>query len=161
MTVNLTNPLYKEIVEVLPYKTTLNGDKLEVEWTSRITENGIQDIFPDGNLTLVEYDAKMGDTYTAKINGSTIKRTETKKSKTDDDPYAFFNIKVLEVQQTVLKIPGVYDVYFYANHSFGLLGLKLLFENGSEKKPICLVNINASVTPLSMMCYVFFFKIYP
>ena len=50
------------------------GNTLEAEVNAKVTNEGAQVIFEDGTaLTLVKYDAEVGDIYTAKVNGVTLK----------------------------------------------------------------------------------------
>jgi hypothetical protein len=130
----LTDQKLKSWAGSFPYSNSVNGDEVEIEFKVRMTENGIQTVFPDGNLTLVKYDGKVGDTYTAKINGKNAKREITYKSTSDDYSYAFFNIKVIEVEETGFGLPGVSKIVYITNHKFGLVGIKAVFEDGSEKK---------------------------
>jgi hypothetical protein len=129
----LTDTKYKSLVQALPYTNTSNSNLVEMEIKGRITDEGIQTVFPDGDLTLVKYNGKVGDTYTAKINGKSISREITYISKTDDYPYAFFDIKVMKVEETGFGLPGVSKIEYAANHKFGLVGIKIYFEDGSTK----------------------------
>jgi|GEM_PF-234058 len=101
----------------------------------RFTSNGIQDIYEDGSpFTLINYSAKRGDTYEKEVNGRTITRKVTKVSNDDDYQYGFIYIKVIEVEETGNGIPGVSKVMYYGNHLFGLVGMEVVFEDGSSKR---------------------------
>jgi hypothetical protein len=101
----------------------------------RMTTKGVQDVFDDGSVfTIVDYKAKKGDTYKKKIDGKEVVRTVTKVSSDDDFPYAFFLIKVVKVEETGLGVPGISKVIYYGNHRFGMVGMDIVFEDGSEKK---------------------------
>jgi len=101
----------------------------------RMTTKGVQDVFDDGSvLTIVNYKASTGDTYKKKIDGKEIVRTVTKVSSDDDFPYAFFLIKVVKVEETGLGVPGISKVIYYGNHRFGMVGMDVVFEDGTEKK---------------------------
>ncbi|MDP2887437.1 MAG: hypothetical protein Q8P34_00540 [Bacteroidota bacterium] len=81
---------------------------------------------------LVKYDAKVGDTwdYTTK-GGKKLQRKVTAKSTTDDFPYAFFDIKVITVEQN-LPYPGFTKAVYRANHKFGLVHVELFLEDGTS-----------------------------
>jgi hypothetical protein len=130
---NLTDSKLKTWGDAFPYSHSANGNNVEFEIKGRMTDEGIQTVFPDGNLTLVKYDGKVGDTYTAKIDGKNIKREIVYKSTTDDYAYAFYNIKVMQVEETGLGLPGLSKVIYSTNHKFGLVGIKGVFEDGTEK----------------------------
>lgn len=113
----------------------VNGNTITGTRKFRMTTKGVQDVFDDGSvLTIVEYKAKKGDTYKKKMDGKEINRTVTKVSSDDDFPYAFFLIKVVKVEETGLQIPGISKVVYYGNHRFGMVGMDVVFEDGSEKK---------------------------
>lgn len=38
----------------------------------RITEEGIQNVYDEGNFTLVKYDDKVGDSYSIKVDGKKL-----------------------------------------------------------------------------------------
>lgn len=130
---NLTDTKLKAWAGAFPYTNTANGNAVEFEIKGRMTDEGMQTVFPDGDLTLVKYDGSVGDTYSAKINGKNVKREITYKSTTDDYSYAFFDIKVMKVVETGFGLPGVSRVEYATNHKFGLVGIKVIFEDGSEK----------------------------
>ena len=100
----------------------------------RITTKGIHDIYEDGSpFTLIHYDADEGDSWKKDVNGRTITRKVTKVSKDDDYRYAFILIKVIAVEESGNGIPGVSKVVYYGNHKFGLVGMEIVFEDGSTK----------------------------
>lgn len=98
------------------------------------TSEGILDYTnADGKpLILVKYDCKVGDKYVLeKSDGTRITRTVTAKSETDDYPYGFMYIKTIEVEQDS-RIPGVEKIVYYANHKFGLVGVRVVMDDGSS-----------------------------
>lgn len=113
----------------------VNGNTITGTRKFRMTTKGVQDVFDDGSVfTIVEYKAKKGDTYKKKMDGKEITRTVTKVSSDDDFPYAFFLIKVVKVEETGQQIPGISKVIYYGNHRFGMVGMDVVFEDGSQKK---------------------------
>ncbi len=100
----------------------------------RITENGIQDFFNKDKKqqTLVNYTAKVGDTYkVTKSDGVTITRTVTGVSTQDDFPYGLLMIKTITIEQDS-RIPGVRKITYRANHRFGLVFVEALLEDGTR-----------------------------
>jgi hypothetical protein len=111
----------------------LSGGTISTDIKLRITSEGIQDYFnADKKLqTLVRYDAKVGDTYrTTLSDGSTITRTVTKVSTTDDFPYGLFMIKTIKVEQDS-HLAGVRKFIYHANHRFGLVWVEAQMEDGT------------------------------
>jgi len=41
---------------------------------------------------------------------------------------------MVKVEETGLQIPGISKVVYYGNHRFGMVGMDVVFEDGSEKK---------------------------
>lgn len=129
----ITDPKVVTMAKAIP-DLTWNGNKVSVTRKYKITTEGIQSIHDEGNLMMVKYDAKVGDSYSLKINGNTVKRTVTERSTDDDYPYAFFMIKVIKVEETGRGIPGVSRLEYFLNHKFGLVGINVVFEDGSSRK---------------------------
>lgn len=135
-TVTLTNPTYLEIAKAVESSVSsmqVNGNDVSLLSNIRITSEGIQNVYENGNksFSLVEYDAKVGDTYKIKLPSGTVTRKVTKKSTEDDYFWGFMNIKVIEVEETS-PTPGITKVVYYANHRFGLVGVDVHFEDGSK-----------------------------
>lgn len=109
------------------------GNTLGAEVNAKVTNEGAQVIFEDGTaLTLVKYDAEVGDIYTAKVNGVTLKNEVVGKSTEDDYLWGGILIKVITVKYNS-HTPGVLYVEHVYNHKFGLVGLAVYFEDGSVK----------------------------
>ena len=83
---------------------------------------------------MVEYGAKVGDTYRLKRSSSDLVRKVTHKSSDDDYQWAFFLIKTVQVEETGQTLPGISKIRYIANHKFGLVGYEIHFEDGSQKK---------------------------
>jgi len=113
---------------------SLDGNQMSGTREFRITTKGFQDVFPDGScLTIINYDAKEGDTYRKKMSGGDLVRKVVKVSNDDDFPWGFMYIKTVKVEETGSRIPGVSKIVYYGNHKFGLVGMDIIFEDGSER----------------------------
>lgn len=108
--------------------------KLDYEAKYKNTSEGILDYTnADGKpFTIVNYSSNVGDKYTlTKSNGTTITRTVTEKTTTDDFPYGMLLIKTMTVEQDS-RIPGVSRIEYKANHKFGLVQVKIYFDDGTS-----------------------------
>lgn len=126
------NPLLLELLKAMP-DVQVEGNQVSCERQYRITTNGFQNVYEDGYLTFMNYKANVGDTYAMKRNGRELKRVVTKVSKEDKYEYAFFLIKTVHVEETGRGLPGVSKVEYVGNHRFGMVGLKLYYEDGSTQ----------------------------
>lgn len=133
VSMTITDPKVVTMAKAIP-DLTWNGNRVSVTRKYKITTEGIQSVHDEGNLMMVKYDAKVGDSYSLKINGNTVKRTVTQRSTDDDYSYAFFLIKVIKVEETGRGIPGVSRLEYFLNHKFGLVGINVVFEDGSSRK---------------------------
>jgi hypothetical protein len=116
-----------------PGSFTIVGNTVEAEVKGKITDNGMQAVFEDGTtLTLVKYDAEIGDKYTAKVGGVTLENEVIEKSVEDDYFWGGLLIKVITVRYKSHS-PGINYVDHVYNHKFGLVGLAVHFEDGSVK----------------------------
>lgn len=132
ISIDIKNAKAREIAKAIP-DLNWDGDKVSVTRKYRITDEGIQSVHDEGNLTMVKYDAKIGDSYSLKMNGNTVKRTVEYKSVDDEYAYGFYDIKVMKVKETGRGLPGVTNLEYVLNHKFGLVGIVLNFEDGSSK----------------------------
>lgn len=110
-----------------------NG-KLDFEAKYKNTSEGILDYTnKDGKpFTIVNYSSNVGDKYTlTKSDGNTITRTVTAKTTTDDFPYGLLLIKTMTVEQDS-RIPGVSRIEYTANHKYGLVQVKIYFDDGTS-----------------------------
>ncbi|MDX9790359.1 MAG: hypothetical protein WC313_00815 [Candidatus Kapaibacterium sp.] len=119
--------------------TDKNAVTLSLELKTKVTTEGIQDfIYSGGDLTkpftVVKYSSGLGDKYefTDKDNVK-ITRTVVYKSETDDYPLAFWNIKVIKVEET--KDDPILDkISYIANHKFGPIAIEIKFKNNNSLK---------------------------
>lgn len=136
--VTSTNSIYTDILssvpaEIFPGSVSITGNKVEGEVNIKITNEGVQLVFNDGSkLTLVNYDAKVGDKYTAKCGGYTFENEVVEKSTEDDFYWGGMYIKVIKVKCKSVT-PGISDYMLYYNHKFCLVGIDVIFEDGSKK----------------------------
>lgn len=130
---DITDPTLLAIVKAMPDVEVI-GNKASVTRKYRITKEGFQSAYDEGNLMIVKYGAKVGDTYTLEHNGKTLERKVTHVSTTDDYAWGFMDIKVTKVEESGRGIPGVSKFEFIGNHRFGIVGLTIYFEDGSTKK---------------------------
>lgn len=134
LTATVTDPVFLDIAEQLSF-LEVNGNQVSGSKKFRITNKGIQAYTKDGKpFTMVEYGAKVGDTYRLKRSSSDLVRKVTHKSTEDDYPWAFFYIKTVQVEETGQTLPGISRIRYIANHRFGLVGYEVHFEDGSQKK---------------------------
>ena len=68
------------------------------------------------------------------MNGKNVQREITYKSTDDDYPWAFFDIKVLKVEETGRGLFFGQKLEYFLNHKFGLVGLRVIFEDGSTRE---------------------------
>jgi hypothetical protein len=122
--------LFSNIPEVKVVGDTLKTDNFQVKQTT----NGMELLSGPTAGILVKYDSKVGDKYKTDTKG--IERKVVSKSTDNDYPYAFFNIKVIEVEEptVALKSGGVSKITYWANHRFGLVGIQFTFDDGTTAK---------------------------
>ncbi|MCA0363069.1 MAG: hypothetical protein LCH67_03440 [Bacteroidetes bacterium] len=131
--VTITDPLILEMAKSVP-EFKWNGNTLSVTKKYRITEEGIQNVYDEGNFTLVKYDDKVGDSYSIKVDGKKITREVAYKSTTDDYSWGFMDIKVMKIAETGRPVAGVSKIEYIVNHKCGVVGFKAYFEDGSSKE---------------------------
>ena len=114
--------------------STISGNSFNRVARYKITSEGIQSVYDDGNIILVKYDANVGDEWSGKVNDFEMKRVVTSVSTTDDYSWNRMLIKVIKVEETGRGLPGVDKVEFIANHKFGLVGIVVYLEDGSSQQ---------------------------
>ncbi len=128
-TATVTNPLLKNIAANYP-GVEVNGDQLSITNVKiQQTKEGIKSMEGPGAGVLVKYDSKVGDTYP--IEGTDRERKVVSKSTDDDYNYGFFLIKTIQVEMDLshMKSTGITKYTYIANHKFGLVGVKLDFDD--------------------------------
>jgi len=130
--VKITNPTLLEIVQSMSDVKIENG-VATAKRQYRITENGYQSVYDEGDLTIVDYNSKVGDIYSLKRGNTTIEREVVSKSTKDDYAWGGFNIKTINVEEKGRNLPGVDKIEFISNHKWGMVGVKIYFEDGTSK----------------------------
>lgn len=97
------------------------------------TTDGIKCITgPDAGI-LINYNSNVGDTYPIGSTGRV--RTVVSKTGLDDYPYGFYMIKTIQVESNMNGLrsaSGVNKITYIANHKFGMVGVKLSFNDGTS-----------------------------
>jgi hypothetical protein len=129
----VTNAFLKNMVANFP-GVTINGNTVSIaNMKIQQTTDGIKSMTGGGAGVLVKYDSNVGDTYPI---GSTGKvRTVVAKTGLDDYPYGFFLIKVIQVEDNpsyLKSTSGVSKITYVANHKYGLVGVKVAFDDGTS-----------------------------
>ncbi len=128
LTAQVTNSTIRNILSNIP-GTTVSGNVVTVTGIEfKSTTKGISCISPFAEGIIVEYSAKIGDTYPMK--GSNKKREVVSRSTTDDYSYIFWNIKVIEVVEPTGKF-GIKETRYWVNHKFGLVGIQFTLDDGT------------------------------
>jgi len=136
--VNITNSTYMDLIKNafdsgIFTGGEISGTKVSGELRFNFTDEGIQSVLPDGKLlTVIKYNAKKGDVYTVKQGSHTIRREVTNVSDENDFPWGGMNIKTITAKETGRGVPGVDYMEYRCNHRFGLVAVKLFFEDGTS-----------------------------
>lgn len=129
----VTNPLVKNMVSNFP-GVVIDGDAVSIsDLQVQQTTDGIKCITGPYAGILVKYDASVGDTFATGTAGKV--RTVVSKTGVDDYPYGMYLIKTIQVESTVSeasRISGINKITYIANHRFGMVGVKVNFEDGTD-----------------------------
>lgn len=128
----VNNTFLKNMLSNIP-ELTINGNVVSSSSVKfRHTTEGIEFMSGPTAGIWAKYDSKVGDKYPIGSTGSY--RKVVRKSTTDDYPYGFFDIKVMEVEEVPPPVlgTGISKITYYANHRFGLVGIKFTFDDNSE-----------------------------
>jgi hypothetical protein len=132
-TATVTNDVLKNMVSNFP-GVVVNGNQVSItDMKMQITTEGIKCLTGPGEGIIVKYDSEVGDTYP--IGSSDNVRKVVSKSTTDDYSYGFLMIKTIQVESSpsnLKSMTGVSKITYIANHRFGLVGVKLNYEDGSS-----------------------------
>lgn len=128
----VTDPVILKLLKAMP-DVKVDGNKLSVSRQYRITSKGFQSVYKEGNLTIIDYDAKVNDRYSLKRDGKTLVREVKKVSTENDYSWGGMLIKTIHVEETGRNLPGVQKIEFVGNHRWGFVGLILHFEDGSKQ----------------------------
>ena len=134
-----------KIPQDLPFANLVTSDmkdangNLDIELKYKNSTEGVLDYtnIDHKPFVIAKYDAKVGDKYILKkSDGMTITRTVTKHSTTDDFEWIggqWLYLKTVTVEQDS-RIPGVDKIVYNANHKYGLVGIKVVMEDGTVSK---------------------------
>ncbi len=128
----VTNTLLKNMVANFP-GVTINGDNVTItDMKIQQTKEGIKSHTGPGAGVLVKYDSKVGDTYPIGKTGK--ERKVVSKTGVDDYPYGFYLIKTIQVEMEPLDMKGggIEKFTYIANHRFGLVGVKVDFDDATS-----------------------------
>jgi hypothetical protein len=129
----VTNTLLKNMVANFP-GVTINGNTVSItNMQMQQTTGGIKCLTGPGAGIIVKYDSEVGDTYP--IGSSDNVRTVVSKTGADDYPYGFFLIKTIQVESnpnSLKSTGGVTKLTYIANHKYGLVGVKVAFDDGTS-----------------------------
>jgi hypothetical protein len=128
----VANTMLKNMVANFP-GVTINGDDVTITGMKvQQTKEGIKSLTGPGAGVLVKYDSKVGDTYPIGDTGK--ERKVVSKTGVDDYPYGIFLIKTIQVEMEPLDMKGggVAKYTYIANHRFGLVGVKVDFDDATS-----------------------------
>ena len=113
---------------------TVNGNTVTITGLKiQQTTEGIKCLTGDGTGIIVKYSSAVGDTYPVGDTGN--KRKVVSKSTDDDYPYGFYNIKTIQVETDANNLGstgGIDKITYIANHKFGLVGVKVTFNDATS-----------------------------
>lgn len=138
--VELTNPLLAGIASIIaerfPGRSTMANNTITFEADVRMTNRGVSDFSTGNEFAMLEYhSASVGDVYTMTANGKTYHREVI--NKTNDQSYYWEAgdkfIDVIEVESTGHELPDVDKVVYHFNPTYGPVGAKAYFSDGTTK----------------------------
>ena len=131
----VSNPLIKNMVSNFP-GVVIEGNTVSIDnFKIQQTTGGIKCLTGPLAGVLVKYDSAVGDTYTTTTPGKV--RTVVSKTGLDDYPFGYYNIKTIQVESTLGNsngMGGINNITYIANHRFGMVGVKVDFEDGTSAK---------------------------
>jgi hypothetical protein len=134
----ITDQSIKDIAPLLNSSSMATIDPVtgdfSVDLKVKFTTEGVADYYAtDGKAsTVVNYDAKVGDTYKCKsAEGESFTRTVTARSDTDDYYYGFLLIKTITIEEPISN-PAVTKLVYRANHRFGIVNITAVLQDGTE-----------------------------
>lgn len=129
----ITNSLLKNMVANFP-GVTITGNTVSItNMQMQQTTDGIKCLTGPGAGVIVKYDSKVGDTYPIGETGNV--RKVVSKTGADDYPYGMLLIKTIQVEtnpNNLKSTAGVSKITYVANHKFGLVGVKVAFDDGTS-----------------------------
>lgn len=132
---NLGNAFYGGNFDKYKSKFLDTNGNFKTKIKVKNSSEGVAFINPNGKQVVVmKYDVKVGDKWShTKIDGKKVDFEVKHKSTTDDYSYAFYNIKVVKVEQKFQQ-PGYSKIVYIGNHKYGLVGIEIYLEDGTVIK---------------------------
>lgn len=129
----ITNTILKNMISNFP-GVVIDGNTVSIDnFQIKQTTDGIKCLTGPFAGVLVNYDSSVGDTYNTGTAGKV--RKVVSKTGQDDYPYGFYLIKTIQVESTVGNsnlVSGISKITYIANHRFGMVGVKIDFEDGTS-----------------------------
>jgi len=129
----VTNTLLKNMVANFP-GVVITGDQVSItNFQIQQTTAGLKCLSGPGAGIIVKYDSNVGDTYPVGTTGNV--RTVVSKTGIDDYAYGFYLIKTVQVEtnpNNLKSTAGVSKITYIANHKYGLVGVKVAFDDGTS-----------------------------
>jgi hypothetical protein len=125
----VTNAAIKNMLSNAP-GVTISGNTVTVTGVKmKVTTDGIESVEGFHPGVIVDYNAKVGDTYPMKGNN----RSRKVVSRSTDDDYfwgGWMLIKVIEVEEPTNSM-GIARTTYWANHRWGMVGIEFELDDGT------------------------------
>lgn len=131
----VTNTLLKNMVANFPGVTVVGNTVSITNMKMQQTTGGIKCLTGPGAGIIVKYDSEVGDTYPIGETGNV--RKVVSKTGVDDYSYRMLLIKTIQVESNpnnLKSAAGVSKITYVANHKYGLVGVKVAFDDGTSTK---------------------------
>jgi hypothetical protein len=124
----VTNAAIKNILSNAP-AVTISGNTVTVTGVKmKVTTDGIESVEGLHPGVIVDYNAKVGDTYP--MSGTGRSREVVSRSTDDDYFWGLMLIKVVEVEEPTNAM-GVARTTYWANHRWGMVGIEFELDDGT------------------------------
>ena len=124
----VTNATLRNILANAP-GVTVSGNTVTVTGVKmKVTDRGIESVEGFHPGVIVDYNAKVGDTYPMKGTGRS--REVVSRSTDDDYFWEWMLIKVIEVEEPTNSM-GVSRTTYWANHKWGMVGIEFELDDGT------------------------------
>ncbi len=128
LTATVTNQDVIDILEGMPGVAVSGSTVSMASLRMKVTTKGIEAVSGFEPGVIVKYSDGVGKRYP--INGTDRYREVVSKSTENDFMwYGFMQIKVMEVVESESAIEGIKTITYWCNHSFGLVGIKVTFDD--------------------------------
>lgn len=124
----VTNAAIRNILSNAP-GVTVSGNTVTVTGVKmKVTTEGIESVEGFHPGVIVDYNAKVGDTYP--MPGTGRSRQVVSRSSDDDYFWGWMMIKVIEVEEPTNSM-GVARTTYWANHRWGMVGIEFELDDGT------------------------------